>query len=651
MTGPPAVPRPEGPLGLPRARLALAALAALAVLLVSAPRAASAGSADEGLIVVGRDVSSFPDVHLIVAAPDRLAPEALAAANVRVVENGVAQAARIESLPADQLEVALVIDTSASMTGEPLAAAKGAARSFLGQLPPGVPASVISFGGRPAVVSPPSSDRGAQVAAVSGLAAEGRPALYDALGTAETQLSEPGARRMVVLLTGVGDTASTATLDATAEALAAARTPLFAVELLTGESDPAALARLAAAAGGHVVAAADPAALMGAFDILGKQVVRQYALTYRSQAGGSSDVDVILEAPGVRATTRVHLDMPAAVTPPVGLTTTGPAPSATTASAGVGGWVLVLGAGLCGAAMLGVLLLFTGSRTPRARGLGPTAPKAAKGDQRGGGLADAAALVESVSDSVLRKRGGLLSFSRALELADLDIRPGELLLGVGAATLVAFGVGWFLGGPIIALLLMLLVPLLTRTGVRFLAGRRRNKFSDQMGETLQILSGSLRAGHGIAQAVDTVAREADSPTAEEFRRLTLETRLGRDFVEALSDLADRAGSEDFRWVVQAVDIQRDVGGDLAQILDTVGGTIRDRTRIRRQVSALSAEGRMSAYVLLGLPFAMGGAMAVLNPSYLSPLFDSGTGLSLLAAGAVLLVIGGLWLRKIVKPTF
>lgn len=650
MSGPAAVHRSEGPLGLCRARLLLAALAALAVLLVSAPPSASAGPADEGLTVVGRDVSSFPDVHLIVAAPDRLAPEALAAANVRVVENGVAQAARIESLPADQLEVALVIDTSASMTGGPLAAAKGAARSFLGQLPPGIPVSVISFGGRPAVVSPPSSDRGAQLAALNGLAAQGGPALYDALGTAETQLSGPGARRMVVLFTGVGDTASTATLDATTEALAAARTPLFAVELLTGESDPTALARLAAAAGGHVVAAPDPAALAGAFDTLGKQVVRQYALTYRSQAGGSSDVNVILEAPGVRATTRVHLDLPAAVTPPVGLTTTGPAPRATTASAGLGGWVLVLGAGLCGAAMLGILLLFTGSRTPRARGFGPTAPKAAKAGQRGG-LADAAALVESVSDSVLRKRGGLLGFSRALELADLDIRPGELLLGVGAATLVAFGVGWFLGGPIIALLLVLLVPFVTRTGVRFLAGRRRKKFSDQMGETLQILSGSLRAGHGIAQAVDTVAREADSPTAEEFRRLTLETRLGRDFVEALSDLADRAGSEDFRWVVQAVDIQRDVGGDLAEILDTVGGTIRDRTRIRRQVSALSAEGRMSAYVLLGLPFAMGGAMAVLNPSYLSPLFDSGTGLSLLAAGAVLLVIGGLWLRKIVKPTF
>jgi tight adherence protein B len=148
-----------------------------------------------------------------------------------------------------------------------------------------------------------------------------------------------------------------------------------------------------------------------------------------------------------------------------------------------------------------------------------------------------------------------------------------------------------------------------------------------------------------------VGREAESPTAEEFRRLTIETRLGRDFVESLSALADRVGSDDFQWVVQAIEIQREVGGDLAEVLDTVAGTIRDRTRIRRQVSALSAEGRMSAWVLMILPFGLAAVMAVTNPKYLGPLFHSGKGHVLLAVGAALLVAGGLWLRRIVKPVF
>jgi tight adherence protein B len=187
--------------------------------------------------------------------------------------------------------------------------------------------------------------------------------------------------------------------------------------------------------------------------------------------------------------------------------------------------------------------------------------------------------------------------------------------------------------------------------VEQLARRRRARFGDQLADTLQMLAGSLRAGHSLAQAIDTLARESESPTAEEFRRVTVETRLGRDFVESLSALRARIGNEDFEWVVEAVEIQREVGGDLAEILDKVTGTIRDRTRIRRQVTALSAEGRLSAAVLMVLPFGLAGVMAVTNRSYLSPLFGTGLGLAFLAAGAVLLAVGGVWLRRIVKPIF
>ena len=116
-------------------------------------------------------------------------------------------------------------------------------------------------------------------------------------------------------------------------------------------------------------------------------------------------------------------------------------------------------------------------------------------------------------------------------------------------------------------------------------------------------------------------------------------------------MADRVGSEDFRWVVQAVEIQREVGGDLAAILDTVADTVRDRTRIRLQVSALSAEGRMSAWVLMVLPFGLGAMMAVTNRELHQPAVHDRDGLQLLAVAAVLLAVGGLWLRQIVKPIF
>jgi tight adherence protein B len=627
-----------------RARAFVAALVAAVALLSGVPAAA-----DEVLTVVNTDTSAYPDVRMVVAVPGQVGDPSQAGATATVTESGLTRAGRVDALPAEELEVALVIDTSGSMNGAALVAAKSAAQAFLTQLPAAVPVSVIGFGATPTVVSPRSTNRPAQLAAIRGLTASGQTALYDALRVALSQLQQPGAgaRRMAVLLTDGGDTVSTATLDATADAMAQAKVPLFAVELRTSESNPTALARLTSASGGRVVPAADPSALAGAFDTVAGQLIRQYAVTFRSEGRGPTDVDVVVEARGVRASARVRVELPAAPAPaatPSTVSSAAPAAAAPeTAPAGIGGWALAVGGALCGLALLSISLLFATGRTPRARGL--------KSAQRGIDLTRVTDRAESVSDTILRSRGGIAAVGRTLELAGVDLRPGELLGGIAAGSLVLLGAGWVFVGPFVGLVLAVLVPVGARAVVGVLAAQRRKKFSEQLPETLQILAGSLRAGHGLSQGIETVAREAESPTAEEFRRLTVETRLGRDFVESLRALADRVGSEDFRWVVQAVEIQREVGGDLAAILDTVGNTVRDRTKIRLQVSALSAEGRLSAWVLMILPFGLGALMSVTNRDYIKPLLTTGSGYKLMAVAAALLVVGGLWLRKIVKPTF
>jgi tight adherence protein B len=626
---------------------------AVAVLaLVLAPAVTMAGAvpgawADEVLTVVSTDAGAYPDVRLVVAVPGQVGDPAQPGAAATVTEAGQSRSVRVDALPAEELDVALVIDTSGSMIGAPLAAAKSAAQAFLTQLPASVPVSVIGFGASPAVVSPRSTNRTAQLAAVRALNAGGQTALYDAIRTALTQLQQPGAgvRQMTVLLTDGGDTTSTATLDATAEAMAKAKIPLFAVELKTNESNPAALAKLTSASGGRIVPAADPAALAGAFDDVAAQLVRQYAVTYRSGATGATDVDVTVEARGVRASTRVRVNLPAVPVPAPAATPATAAPPATTArsSAPIGDWALLAGGGLVGLALLSVCLLYALNRTPRARGVA-SAHRGIDFDR----MTDRA---EWVSDTLLRRRGGIAAVSNTLELAGIDLRPGELLGGIAAGSVLMFGLGWAFFSPVVGLVLALLVPVAARVVVRILADQRRRKFSAQLPETLQILAGSLRAGHGLAQGIETVAREAESPTSDEFRRLTIETRLGRDFVDSLRSLAERVRSEDFRWVVQAMEIQREVGGDLAAILDTVANTVRDRTKIRLQVSALSAEGRLSAWVLMVLPFGLGALMSLTNRDYIKPLLTTGTGYKLLAVAAALLAVGGLWLRKIVKPTF
>src|SRR4029077_6299411 len=141
-----------------------------------------------------------------------------------------------------------------------------------------------------------------------------------------------------------------------------------------------------------------------------------------------------------------------------------------------------------------------------------------------------------------------------------------------------------------------------------LAARRRRTFTSQLPDMLQLMAGALRAGYSLMQGVEAVAQEVDDPMGSELRRVLAEARLGRVLEEALDDMADRMGSADFKWAVMAVRIQREVGGNLAELLSTVAETMIARERLRREVRALTAEGRISAIVLLLLPIGLGFAM-------------------------------------------
>ena len=178
--------------------------------------------------------------------------------------------------------------------------------------------------------------------------------------------------------------------------------------------------------------------------------------------------------------------------------------------------------------------------------------------------------------------------------------------------------------------------------------KREAQFLAQLPDTLQLLSGSLQAGYGFMQAIDTVAKEASPPASNEFSRVLAEARLGMPVDEALNAMADRVGGEDFRWVVLAINIQRQVGGNLAALLSTVAATLREREMVRRQIKVLSAEGKLSAYILVALPFVLAGYISVVNPGYINKLFEETVGKVMIAGGIVLMVLGSLWMRKIIK---
>ncbi len=251
---------------------------------------------------------------------------------------------------------------------------------------------------------------------------------------------------------------------------------------------------------------------------------------------------------------------------------------------------------------------------------------------------------------LLRGRRVETGLADRLDQAALPLDPAEwLLLHVGSA----LGLGLLLGllsgaSPSAALLGVLVGTAVPFAVLRIRADRRRAAFEAQLADSLQLLAGSLRAGYSVPQAIDAIVREGEEPMTTEFGRALVEARLGVQLEDALESVARRMSSLDFSWVVMALRIQRDVGGNLAEVLSNVAATLRERERLRRQVRVLSAEGRLSAWILGLLPVVLGGYLLLVRPEYLQPLWTTTLGWLMLVTGAFLFAVGVFWLRRVVR---
>ncbi len=216
-------------------------------------------------------------------------------------------------------------------------------------------------------------------------------------------------------------------------------------------------------------------------------------------------------------------------------------------------------------------------------------------------------------------KGNLLTL---LERARLPIRPGELVLFVvsGGLVLGAF-IAAITSSAVFGVLGFLVSPFLAVAYLNRRITRRRRKFEEQFPDALTLIASSLSAGHTFLRSIQMMCEEAEAPISEEFARVVSETRLGDPLVDALARMAQRLDVRDVDWVVQAIRIQQTVGGKLADLLHTLADFIRAREEIRREIDVLTAEGRISAYVLGALPIFLGFFIQVSNPGYLDPMFE------------------------------
>jgi tight adherence protein B len=311
--------------------------------------------------------------------------------------------------------------------------------------------------------------------------------------------------------------------------------------------------------------------------------------------------------------------------------------------------VLVLGIAAC--LLAGLLLVFfvVAPPAPRVARDRRVAPGVEPVSVLGRVTAQTTAAVDSALSGDRRRMFG----ESELELAGIKSTPGQFLIIVASATSVLALLGVVLGltsgtSVFLGILFGLLTPIGAKLIVSMRTSRRRAKFADQIDDAVQLIAGSLRAGHGLSTALTAVATDADAPMSEELARVVNESRLGRPLPEALATTAQRMQSKDFEWVAQAIGINAETGGNLAEVLDQVGKTIRERNQIRRQVAALSAEGRLSGLILVILPIGLFHFLSLIRPDYTAVFFQTIIGIFALIIAVVLLIVGSIWLAFTVR---
>ena len=645
-------------------RLVLAIVATSASGILAVPALAATTPAPASL---SDTVVAGSSVRVVLTVPATVDTVSIKPGSVAVTVGGKSVEATVSQVQQESRSAFIVIDTSGSMGGPGIPAAAQAARAYLSVVPPDVRIGLVTFSDTAHLVILPTQDRAAVARMLPGLKAQGETALYDGLMVALTRLGSSGSRSVILLSDGA-DTVSKSGLATTRQAIGTSGVRVEVVGFHTAESQDSVLASLASVGGGRLLRAGNANALANAFRAAATALVGQVRLVLTVPPGLGGQQRLVVRAVAnnqqVQATSTLELPAAAAGSPETGDNATSPqtdAGSLATARGAVAttGKSLVLWAALVfiGLLTLGWFVispLFTPAARKRVQALdGYVGDNARKVTKKAAPSAISGQVLQ-LSDKFIEGRASTARSALLLERADLPLRVNEWYVLRVVAIVVAFTLSWLilrgsLAGTTAALVLGVVLGILApAVFLRVAASRRAAKFESQLPDTLTLVASSLSTGFSLPQAIDAVVRDAAQPTAKEFGRALAETRIGADLEDSLDRLAHRTGSTNLEWTTMAIRIQRQVGGSLAETLRTTASTLRERESLKRQVQTLSADGRLSGYILIALPIGLFFYMYWVNEPYLSQLWTTGMGLVMSAFAVVAMCIGIFWMRKTVE---
>jgi tight adherence protein B len=613
-------------------------LAALVAALLAFPAIASADVRLKGV-----EASSYPTVRasVVTSRPSSVAPV--------VTENGHVVVGLEAFNLARGKSVVLAIDRSQSMKGQPLAEAVGAARAFVGAKPQNDRIAVTTFATSPVLTTSFSSNPADALGALGSIQVDPKQGttLYDDLVLAADKLAkEPYAGRVIIIVTDGNETRSKASLEDAIDAAHKAQSAVYVVAIESPQFNPSPLKELAAKTGGRYFGASSSGGIRGMYSTIARELARTWRVEYVTAAEPGNRVRVSASVVG-QGTAAGHVSIP-------GDNASGlPSPSKLIPESAYGpGGPLAVGLAVAMLFLVAAFLFlaaYRGSwvRTRIAAHVGETRATS-KEKRRKQGLATLSAVFRA-TESAFGHLRQWRKVQRMLERADLPLKTVEFFwitvgggLGLGLLTAVAGQ------QPLVILVAMCVAGSVPFLYVLMKMRRRLRKFEDQLPDVLITIAASLKAGHSFKQGLQAVVDEGQPPASAEFKRVLTETSLGRPMDEALEAMAERAGSKNFEFAITAVTIQRQVGGSLASLFDMVADTVRQRQQFARKIRSLTAMGRMSAYVLAGIPVFLAVAISFLNPGYMSPLFHTHTGHVLIILMVSMMAIGSALLKKIVS---
>jgi tight adherence protein B len=567
--------------------------------------------------------------------------------SVKVRENGIVMK-DVSVVPATaagtgQFGYVLVIDASNSMRGSAIDGAVAAARAFAAHRTGSQVVGIVVFNRTTSVSLPFTADSAAITRALEKAPGLARGThIYDAVVRAVEMLKAAKiAAGSIVVLSDGADTGSTQSLDGAVKAATDGHFRVFTVGLRSRAFRAEPLEELARRAGGEYAEAQKPEDLETIFDSLGARLTDEYLLRYRSDQPPSRKVVVAVTVKGFEGAATAGYTVPANAATPDAPFNRGALERFVRSATGM------LLTAFAAAALVGCALMLL--IQPRSKGVKRKLAEFVSlpiVEDRPRKQAEKD-LPFDRAERTLEGTGWWARFRRDLDVGRITIAPMQIVFWTAAATLVAIYLLALVAGPI-AGLLGLAIPFVVRGVIQYRVHQQQQLFASQLPDNLQVLASALRAGHSLVGALSVVVEDSPEPSRREFQRVIADEQLGVPLEDAIEAVAERMDSSDLRQVGLVAALQHETGGNTAEVLDRVADTVRERFELRRLVRTLTTQGRMSRWILTSLPVLLLGAISVLNPEYVDPLYTRQGGRVLLVVAAVMVTAGSLVIRKIIN---